>query len=206
MKINKVNLQWRGTFKYINNPQYILIHHAEASVASVYDIHQWHLENGWNGIGYQYYVRKDGSIWQGRPENVQGSHCPKYNTNSIGICAEGNFEVEEMSEIQLQNIMLLINDIKNRHVIKEIYGHKEVYQTSCPGKNYPLEQIKKGEIDLKNYNLNANEIIDKVSSNADEWKKCLDALEIIGNTNQVGDLNIADYIRVLIEKVWKYKE
>lgn len=94
------------------------------------------------GIGYHYYVRKDGSIYRGRPENMAGAHCNGINSISIGICAEGNFSEETMPNVQKQALIELVKDIKSRYDIKWVRGHKEILSTSCPGTNFPLEEIK----------------------------------------------------------------
>ena len=54
------------------------------------------------------------------------------NSNSIGICAEGDYNNEIMPEVQKQAIIELIADIKSRINIKWIKGHKEILATSCP--------------------------------------------------------------------------
>lgn len=64
------------------------------------------------------------------------------NSNSIGICAEGDYNNETMPEIQKQAIIELIADIKSRRNIKWIKGHREILATSCPGNNFPLDEIK----------------------------------------------------------------
>lgn len=141
MNIINSNLQFNG-LTYGNNPDMIILHHAEASQCTVQDIHAWHLANGWAGIGYHYFVRKDGSIYTGRPENAIGSHCLHYNAHSIGICAEGEYMKEQMPVVQKQALIELGAYIKNKYGIKIVGGHKEYYQTDCPGINYPLEEIK----------------------------------------------------------------
>ena len=140
--INKPNLGLSG-LDYNNNPQMIILHHAEASSCSVYDINNWHKERGWVGIGYHYFVRKDGSIYRGRPENAVGAHCPGCNSISIGICAEGSYNKEYMPQAQKDAIEALIKDIYRRKGRRlQIFGHKEKYSTDCPGRNYPLQYFK----------------------------------------------------------------
>lgn len=125
--------------------KYIILHHAAAS-GSVESIHQHHrYNNGWLGIGYNYYVRKDGTIWRGRPENCTGAHTVGYNDKSIGICFEGNFETEKMSEAQLQAGLWLIRDILKRYPEAIIGGHREYDGTACPGKNFPEALLNAGE-------------------------------------------------------------
>ena len=65
MQIHDANLKHNGNWSYRSGTSEIILHHAEASHASVEDINQWHLERDWAGIGYNYYVRKDGTIWRG---------------------------------------------------------------------------------------------------------------------------------------------
>ncbi|MBW9159349.1 N-acetylmuramoyl-L-alanine amidase [Clostridium tagluense] len=144
MNIVETNFKWNGNLTYNNTPKMIVLHHAEAKHAEVTDIHDWHVSNGWCGIGYHYYVKKNGKIFRGRPEKAQGSHCPGVNRCSISISAEGDFMTEKMNEIQKQAIINLCKDICRRYGFKDIKGHKEVpYPTDCPGTNYPLREIKK---------------------------------------------------------------
>ncbi|MBV1816836.1 N-acetylmuramoyl-L-alanine amidase [Clostridium cochlearium] len=141
MKINESNLKFRS-LSYGNIPKSIVLHHAEAKQCSIYDIHNWHLGNGWSGCGYHFLVRKDGSIWRGRPENAMGSHTKKHNIKSIGICAEGSYTTETMPEVQKKAIIELGIYIKNKYNINQVYGHKDLNSTTCPGPKYPLTEIK----------------------------------------------------------------
>lgn len=142
MNIIETNLQWNGSLTYNNYPNKIVLHNADASNCTIYDIHQWHLNNGWLGCGYHFLVRKDGSIYRGRPENAQGSHCPGANTTSIGICFEGAYMTETMPSIQYNAGIELINYLFNKYGTLAIYGHKDLYSTDCPGTNFPLNDFK----------------------------------------------------------------
>lgn len=142
MNIIETSIKWNGTLNYSNKPDTIILHHAEASNCSIADIDRWHKLRGWAGVGYHYFVKKDGTIFRGRPEGAAGAHTKGYNTHSVGICAEGAYMKEEMPEIQRKSIIALGEDIKLRYDINHIYGHREVYATACPGNNYPLAQIK----------------------------------------------------------------
>jgi N-acetyl-anhydromuramyl-L-alanine amidase AmpD len=137
-----VGLQFRSNLQERNQTDYLVLHHAEATSATVQDIHQWHLENGWAGIGYHYYIRKDGSIYRGRPRNTIGSHCLGHNYNSIGICAEGNYMNEYMPDAQKQAIIALCQELLTIYPNVEVVGHRDLMSTSCPGTNYPFVEIK----------------------------------------------------------------
>ncbi|MDF2884257.1 MAG: N-acetylmuramyl-L-alanine amidase, negative regulator of AmpC, AmpD, partial [Clostridiaceae bacterium] len=142
MNIINSNLQFRSNLSYGNRPDTIVLHNADAVKCTIQDIHAWHLANGWAGCGYHYLVRKDGSIYTGRPENAIGAHCPGENDHSIGICAEGKYMVEQMPQVQKQAIIELSTYIKKKYGINKVGGHKEFYSTDCPGTNYPLVEIK----------------------------------------------------------------
>ncbi|RXM73682.1 N-acetylmuramoyl-L-alanine amidase [Clostridium tetani] len=142
MNVIDSNLKFRG-LTYGNNPIKIILHHAAATNCSIEDIHTWHLHNGWSGCGYHYFIRKDGSIYKGRPETSLGAHCINYNSISIGICVEGNYMVEHMALAQKNSLIELIKYLCGKYGIKEIYGHGELNSTDCPGRNYPLDEIRR---------------------------------------------------------------
>ena len=142
MNIIETNLQFNSNYNKMQEVEGIVLHNSGVTVLqSVETIHNYHKNKGWAGIGYHYYVRKDGSVYRGRPESMAGAHCPSVNSTSIGICAEGNFNEEIMTEVQKQSIIDLIKDIKSRHNIKWIKGHRDILATSCPGTNFPLGEI-----------------------------------------------------------------
>ncbi|VTQ55199.1 N-acetylmuramoyl-L-alanine amidase [Clostridium perfringens] len=141
MYINQSNIKFNG-LNYVNNPNKIIIHNADATSCSVYDIDRWHKGNGWSGIGYHYFIRKDGSVWTGRPENAKGAHTIGQNSSSIGICLEGTLMREKPTRAQLNSLLSLIADIKDRRGNLPVYGHKDFNNTDCPGINFPLEQFK----------------------------------------------------------------
>lgn len=143
MEIIETNLEFNSNHSAMKEVEGIVLHNSGVSVLqSIEVIHNYHKNKGWAGIGYHYYVRKDGSVYRGRPENMAGAHCPSVNSTSIGICAEGNFNEETMSDVQRRAIIELVKDIKLRYDIKWIKGHREILATSCPGENFPIEEIK----------------------------------------------------------------
>lgn len=164
MEIIKSSLQFNSNMTKMGTVEGILLHNSGVSVLqSIEVIHNYHKNhNGWAGIGYQYYVRKDGTIYEGRSEKYAGAHCPGANSISIGICAEGNFNEETMSEIQKQAIIELIADIKLRYNIKWIKGHREILNTSCPGANFPLEEIINATVE-KNETAQIKKSIDEIA-------------------------------------------
>ena len=141
MKIVEKEYRWNGKLSKRQKTKRIVLHHAEATTCTADQIHSWHLDRGWCGIGYHFFVSKDGIIYRGRPEDTVGSHAKGANADSLGICAEGKYTTETMPEEQKQAIADLVIYLKEKYKISLVQKHKEVTDTNCPGKNYPFNEI-----------------------------------------------------------------
>ena len=53
-----------------------------------------HRRRGFNGTGYHYYIRKDGTVHLTRPVERIGAHAKGFNASSIGICYEGGLDAK----------------------------------------------------------------------------------------------------------------
>ncbi len=144
MKINEVTYKWNGTLSKRRSTSRIILHHAAASKCSAQQIHRWHLANGWVGIGYHFLVRKDGSVYRGRPEDTVGAHAGNNNYDSIGICFEGNFMTETMPIIQKWAGQELVQYLKDKYGISKVQKHSDVNATGCPGAHFPFATIAEG--------------------------------------------------------------
>ncbi|WP_353843216.1 peptidoglycan recognition family protein, partial [Anaerovibrio sp.] len=119
----------------------IVLHHTGGNDidASAEQIHEWHKNNEWAGIGYHYVIRKDGTIERGRPEWAIGSHAYGENSHTIGIHISGDFDSSQPTEKQIENCAELVADICTRYGIPidrdHVVGHGELMATSCPGTN-----------------------------------------------------------------------
>ncbi|HBJ2615551.1 TPA: N-acetylmuramoyl-L-alanine amidase [Clostridium botulinum] len=152
MKINKTNLP-HGALTGYNNPNKIIIHHPEF-YGSIENLNSIMRNMGYSMIGYNYYIRKDGSVWEGRPLNCASANCYGQNNSSIGVCFEGNYERDtSMPQAQFKAGVELIQYLKSTYGINEVGGHKKYYNTACPGKNFPLQDMLKA-INGQNYNSN----------------------------------------------------
>ena len=172
----------------------IILHNSGVTVLqSVEIIHNYHKNTkGWAGIGYHFYVRKDGSIYRGRPENTVGAHAYNNNSDSIGICFEGDFNQEVLSDVQKNAGKELISYLCKKYGITKIQGHKEVNNTSCPGSNFPLDEmkeIKKNEEPQTTKSIAdlANEVIAGKYGVGEERKKALGSLysEVQAKVNEI---------------------
>ena len=123
----------------------IVLHHSDG-YGAVEDVHAYHRDKrGYWGIGYHYYIRRDGTIYRGREEKFVGGHAGSksdHNTHSIGICFEGRMDTTDfLTDEQIKSGRWLISDIKARYEIKEILKHSDLTATACPGKNFDINKM-----------------------------------------------------------------
>ncbi len=133
---------WSRTPSRRTSTQYIILHHAGVTQATPESIHSYHKSLGWCGIGYNLYVSKDGKVYHGRPIDTVGAHTVGYNASSVGICFEGNFEIEQMSPIQIEAGKRAIEYAKTFYPNVTIKLHRECDATACPGRYFPADQFR----------------------------------------------------------------
>ena len=141
-KIVEVDYKWANPLSYTLEPTMIVYHHTAEDNLTPQKIDEKHKERGWSGIGYHFYIRKDGTIYRGRPENAIGAHAPSVNSKALGISLEGNFNEEFVTKEQKDSLIALSKYLVNKYNIKDIKRHKDVTNTECPGKNFPFKEIK----------------------------------------------------------------
>lgn len=115
----------------------IIIHHTAGSLGdTIQAVHQSHLNQGWVGCGYHYFIAADGSIAKGRPNEAIGAHCYGYNSDSLGVVLAGNFEREKPTAAQLESLRYIVALLRvNYPQVIEVYGHEHYLPTACPGAN-----------------------------------------------------------------------
>lgn len=101
------------------------------------EINQMHVQRGYQCIGYNYVIRLDGTIEQGRSLTIDGAHCNSkgfsgvsYNKHSVGICYVGGLDAngkpaDTRTPAQKEALRKLIADIVEAEPIKEIMGHRD---------------------------------------------------------------------------------
>lgn len=162
MNILQANLNFKSNVAYGNKVEKLILHHAGAN-CTVEDINNWHQSNGWAGCGYHYFVRKNGTVYQARPDSMVGCHAGDANYNSLGICFEGNFETEVMELIQFNAGKELIAMLLKKYNLSKdkVFRHKDFMSTDCPGVNFPFTEMVNGA----NLNINVNKGECKLLSN-----------------------------------------
>jgi len=114
--------------------------HARTS-QKVAEIRRWHVEErGWRDIGYHWIIDRDGTVAQGRKENVMGAHVAGHNRGTIGISLIGGHGAsttdafkDNFTEAQDHALRRLITLIKERTAIQKVKGHNDYAAKACPG-------------------------------------------------------------------------
>jgi hypothetical protein len=130
--------------------EYIILHHSatpDGLVLKDFDaIKRYHMEvNGWRDIGYHWVVERiDGVLTAipGRPEADDGAHCLRHNSDAIGVCVVGDYTKAPPDDETYRFVAALCKQIKARHPIKEIGGHRDYYATACPGDKFDVEKVR----------------------------------------------------------------
>ena len=136
------NYKWNGAPVARRGPPPGTVWHHSVGFGSALFIHKIHLNIGDRGIAYHFYIRRDGKVYEGRPENTMGAHCLGHN-DCIGVCLEGNYEAhDDMPTAQLKAAQAV-----HRYVHKK-YGrpdwqHKNMSgnSTACPGRFFGFAKI-----------------------------------------------------------------
>lgn len=117
-----------------SRPMHTVVVHCSATPENINytskEIKKWHLQRGFNDIGYHFIILLDGTIEIGRPLNKIGAHVSGFNTGSIGICYIGgvdkyNKAKDTRTEAQKESLKMLIELLKKHIKVKEIKGHRD---------------------------------------------------------------------------------
>ena len=151
----------RGEWKYL------VLHHTASNRGSVESIHQAHLKNKdqngtpWLGIGYHFVIGNGHGMPDGAIESTfrwhqqrHGAHAgvDEYNQHGIGIALVGNFDEGPPSSAQLAAVKRLVARLTSEYAITSdrILGHGDVKATACPGRYFPLEEVRQSSALTKN--------------------------------------------------------
>ena len=94
------------------------------------DVHQWHIQRGWSGIGYHHTINELGLLENGRPHYWTGAHVEVHNTGSLGIMLFGK---EYFTPVQYEVLENLLNYLLHLYPGAEICGHTDLNpHKSCP--------------------------------------------------------------------------
>lgn len=124
----------------IDNVKYIVIHHT-GNDNDIDTNTDYHMDNNkWNWLGYGYYV-KNGVAYRVRGYKHINAATKGHNEESINIAVQGNFNKKKVSQKDLKACQECINEIVTVADIEAIKGHTDFNNTTCPGKNFPMEKL-----------------------------------------------------------------
>lgn len=109
----------------------------EGRPVSLEEVNRWHIEKGFNGIGYHYLILLNGDVVSGRKLELPGAHCEGHNANSIGICYVGGLDrllqpKDTRTPLQKTAMRTLLVDLKRKFPNAAIHGHRDYSTKACP--------------------------------------------------------------------------
>lgn len=115
----------------------IIVHHSASGLSTTLeDIKRWHLERGFEDVGYHYVIESNGLIRYGRRLPLMGAHTKGSNWDSIGVCLVGDMTREDRRWTweQWESLYQLVGSLKLLAPHVEIIGHREAQgaATECP--------------------------------------------------------------------------
>lgn len=154
--------KYKWPLQYPDKVQKFVVHHTATTgnldnpAQAIRDIYQYHaVTRGWGDIGYNYIIDPKGAVYEGRygGEGVIGAHAGPGNNGSIGIAILGNYDTDPVPETVFVSLGKLINNKALIHGIDaqgnsmfrgknmaNIFGHRDIMSTTCPGK-YLYEKL-----------------------------------------------------------------
>lgn len=109
--------------------EYIVVHCSATKAGQDFrakDIKSWHLQRGFEDIGYHYVVDLDGTIEVGRDESLIGAHTAGYNDRSIGVCYIGGYDSDTRTKEQKEALLELLFDLWVVHPRCKVVGHRDL--------------------------------------------------------------------------------
>ena len=120
----------------------MIVLHCSGVMPSVHqdikDIDAYHKSKGWKGVGYHFYVRRDGTVETGRRLEDVGAHVVGHNKYSIGICYEGGLDsageaADTRTPEQVRELRKLVERMHAYFPRAVIVGHHDLNPTKpCP--------------------------------------------------------------------------
>jgi len=115
-------------------------HQGKSVDQMVEEINSWHLDLGWQGIGYHRVIAPNGDIGVGRSLYEVGAHVGGHNTGTIGIClipvATHNgiktFHTY-FTKKQAESLRAYLKELNELTYIEKVTGHNQYSNKECPG-------------------------------------------------------------------------
>ena len=97
---------------------------------------KWHLDRGWNDVGYHYFIQKNGNVQAGRPTSRAPAAQKGHNKGTIAICCHG-LDEDKFTQAQFESLLELCHEINEAYAGRcTFHGHREVAAKACPVFDY----------------------------------------------------------------------
>jgi len=97
---------------------------------------KWHLARGWSNVGYHFFIRKDGTLEEGRSLEKTPAAQSGHNYYTIAICLHG-LRKEKFTQAQFDTLTSLCLEINKAYDGEmSFHGHREVASKACPVFDY----------------------------------------------------------------------
>lgn len=114
--------------------KYIVIHCSATRSSQTYsatELERDHRSRGFDGAGYHFYIRRDGSTKPMRPLSRIGAHTLGYNRCSIGVCYEGGLNdhgqpADTRTAEQRAALLDLLGRLRQTYPRAVIVGHRDL--------------------------------------------------------------------------------
>jgi N-acetylmuramoyl-L-alanine amidase len=103
------------------------------------EIRVWHQARGWQDIGYNVVIPRDGSIQVGRPIDYQGAHVEGHNHCAVGVCMvggvnDGGQPENNFTAAQFEALLIALRFLRRYAPKARIQGHRDFPNVAkaCP--------------------------------------------------------------------------
>lgn len=141
--IEFIVLHTAGAYDWKNK---VVVHQSRATIDAYHRSH-----NGWQKIGYHWYVCEDGTGERGREDHETGAHVGGFNSNSLGLCVSGHGDFEPWNDGQVKEVLRKLAQWCGmyRVPVAHVLGHRETAEfggppvhKTCPGTLVDMNAIR----------------------------------------------------------------
>lgn len=119
----------------MTNFRYITIHAAATYPSMDIDVN-WirniHVnQNKWSDVGYHWFIKRDGTAQEGRPEHITGAHTKNFNTGNLGVCLAGGLKEgtkqpeDNYTKAQWITLNQFLDEKLKSHPNAKLMGHND---------------------------------------------------------------------------------
>lgn len=141
--INYIVLHTAGAYDFKNQE---VVHQSRSAIDRYHREH-----NGWQKIGYHWYIEEDGTGERGREDHEVGAHVGGFNVESLGLCVSGHGDFARWNDAQMSEVLRKCAQwcAMYRVPVAHVIGHREApdfgappVSKTCPGRLVDMNAIR----------------------------------------------------------------